>query len=221
MRSITQTGILCVPDWDDAAIAQVGILLRTYLPGAAVVEQACAQDQQNWVEETLRRWCDEEELDLIITIGGTLPAPGTSGKEIVPHATLAILDTVLPGIPETMRAVAAEYTHLALLDRSVAGIRSRSLVLNLPAGAAAAHLFFEAVAPILEPALAHLRGDETAPKIDQELELSDAEEAAQSHEAGSSRTDAAEAPLSPEKLDPAEFAAFLQKQASEKPFGPS
>lgn len=72
----------------------------------------------------------------MITIRATFPTAEPSAHEIVLETT-AIVERMLPGIPETMRACAQEETHLAMLDRSVAGIRGRSLIINLPEGAAA------------------------------------------------------------------------------------
>ena len=135
---VIKTGILCVPTYDDDAVTAVRRLLAGNAPGCVVLLDHTVTMQRHLVEEVLRRWADEDELDLIVTVGGTLPAPGPSGREIVPDATLAVAERLLPGLPETMRALAQEQAPLALLDRSVAAIRGRTLILNLPAGAAAA-----------------------------------------------------------------------------------
>ena len=100
---------------------------------------------------TLRRWCDEEELDLVLTVGGTMPAPGPSGRQIVPDAAAEVAERSLPGLGEAMRAYAQETTDLALIERSAAVIRGRTLILNLPDGAGPATLFLEAVTGVIAP----------------------------------------------------------------------
>jgi molybdopterin biosynthesis enzyme MoaB len=206
---VIRTGILCVPELDAVATQAVRQLLHESVAGVVVVQESAATSQRNWIEDVLMRWCDEEELDLVLTIGGTLPAAGPSQREVVPEATLAVLDRLLPGLPEAMRAYAQEQTALALLDRSVAGIRSRTLVINLPAGATAARLFLEAVIDVIEPALAHVREALDTPGLGDELAEFDA---------GASAT-----PLSGigeragrPKLDVEEFAAFLKRQSGEQ-----
>ena len=195
-------GILTVPARDDEAVQVVRQRLQQAVVGAIFMQESSAHSQRNWVEEILRRWCDEEELDLVITIGGTLPAPGPSSAEIVPEATLAVVERLLPGLPEAMRAYAQEQSELALLDRSTAGIRGRSCILNLPGGAAPAALFLEAVVELLGPLVAHLQGEPSAPRLTDVLEIE--------------QTKAVEKPVTPltsqtKGLKAEEFAAFLQR----------
>lgn len=203
-----KTGILIVPEWDEQTIAQLRALLRASMPEAIVVEEATAKSQRNWIGEILRNWVDEEEFDLILTIGGTYPAPGLSGTEIVPEATQDVVERLLPSLPETMRAVAAEETELALLDRGIAGIRGRSLIINLPHGAAPAYLFFGSVISVIPAILAHLQLDANAPCIDDELEIVSAGEV-ETSPAPNQKTGS-----NPSKkgLDPVEFTEFLRKQ---------
>ncbi len=225
---VIRTGILSIPEWDEQAISQLRLLLRNVLPSAIVVEEKTAKSQRNWIEEILRQWSDEEELDLILTVGGTYPAPGPSTDETVPEATMAVLERLLPGLSEAMRAVAHEETELALLDRGVAGIRSRTLIVNLPAGAAAAHLFLSSIVGVVPKILAHLQGNSNAPRINDELEIvseiepdsdsdsdlefdgdSDGETEAEPSESPNQKTES-----NPTKkgLDPAEFAEFLRRR---------
>ena len=107
---------------DDAALTDVQRLLAGRLEGLLpFASRIYAAPPRYQVEETLRQWCDEEELDLIVTVGGTFPAPGPSAQEIVPEATAAVLERSMPALPEMMRARAAATYPLALLDRGVAG----------------------------------------------------------------------------------------------------
>ncbi len=210
---VIRTGLLHIPTMDRTAGAAVRRLLHETLPSAVVLQESYAASQRHWIEETLRRWCDEDELDLVLTLGGTLPAPGPSSREITPEATLAVVERLLPGLPEAMRAEAQEETALALIDRGVAGIRGRSLILNLPAGAAVAVRFLEAVVEALPAILAHLRDDPAAPT------LADAFEDV-GEETGEDAENADDPSVSPERkpargLDADEFAAFLQRRRGE------
>lgn len=196
---VIRVGILTVPTRDDMAIYAVIQRLQQALPRAMLAQESSAPSQRNWIEEILRRWCDEEELDLILTIGGTFPAPGPSAAEIVPAATLGVIERLLPGLPEAMRAYAQEQSALALLDRGVAGIRGRSCLLNLPAGAAPAVLFLEAVADVLGPLLTHLQGATSAPTLADELDIEENEDVTPVDTPGKG-------------LRAEEFAAFLQRK---------
>ena len=202
---VIRVGILTVPVRDDAAIQAVTQKLRQALPRTVVMQESSAPSQRNWIEELLRRWCDEEELDLVITIGGTFPAPGSSAAEIVPEATLSVIERLLPGLPEAMRAYAQEQSELAFLDRSVAGIRGRSCLFNLPAGAAPAALFFEAIADVLGPLIAHLQVEPSAPTLADVLEIEQQTEGEPGVE---------EALGAGKGLKAEEFAAFLQRKRS-------
>lgn len=154
-------GLLHIPTIDDEASARLRSLLRR-LPAAVIVQEEGIGSQRNWIAETLRRWCDEAEIDLILTIGGTGVAPGNSAAESTPEATLEVLDRQMPGLSEAMRAEAQVDLPLAILDRGVAGIRGRTLIVNLPAGEASA-LFLEAILDALPAAVAALQGD-SAPR---------------------------------------------------------
>jgi molybdopterin biosynthesis enzyme MoaB len=206
---LIRTGILTVPQPNEAASLGVYGQLRQIAPGAQLLQEKSCAGPRPLVEEILRRWCDEEELDLVITIGGTLPAPGPSGAECVPEATLAVVERLLPGLSEEMRAVAREVSPLALLDRSVAGIRGRSLVLNLPAGERSALLFFEAVAPLIGPLLAYLQEEDSPPWLEDAL----AEEANQSRREDTTDEESALSASVPSgRLRSEEFAAFLARK---------
>ena len=111
------------------------------------------------VEETLRQWSDEEELDLILTVGGTFPAPGPSAGEIVPEATAEVLERLMPSLPERMRSRAAATNPAALLDRGVAGIRGRTLIVNLPGGEGLTAMFLESILDVIPHVAARLAAD--------------------------------------------------------------
>lgn len=197
-----RTGLLCVPQMDDEALDGVRALLRG-VSGVIVLEESAVASQRTWIAETLRTWCDEVELDLVLTLGGTLPAPGPSALEIVPEATLDVLDRLAPALSEAMRAEAQAQAQLALLDRGVAGIRSRTLIVNLPEGAAAVH-WLAAIVDVIPAYVAHLQGDSSAPRLETFAGPLDdvAPEVAES---------SAAEPRTAKPLDADEFAAFLKR----------
>jgi molybdopterin adenylyltransferase len=207
---LIQTGILTVPAPDEAAHQAVATLVRRVAPGAVVRHEKSTGSQRLVIEELLRRWCDVEELDLIITIGGTFPAPGPAAQEIVPEATLAVVERLLPGLPEEMCAAAREASTLALLDRGVAGIRGRTLILNLPAGVGPATSFLAAVVDLIESILAHLQERPDAPCLADHWGGQLHSTSATQQEEKSANESTASALTS--SLDPAEFAAFLMRK---------
>lgn len=193
-----KTGLLCIPQYDEAAVDAVRRLLVANVPGLLILQEHRAAMQRNLLEEILYRWCDEEELDLIVTIGGTLPAPGPGTREIVPDVTLAVAERQLPGLGEAMRAYAQDDLPLAIIDRSIAAIRGRTLLINLPAGPKPAPLFLEGVVDVIGAVVAHLQEDPAAPPLAAENEPEDTNE------------DGAESPQK-RGLNADDFAAFLKR----------
>ncbi len=85
-------------------------------------------DEQPVIEATLRELVDAKGCHLVLTTGGTGPAP----RDVTPEATLAVADKVMPGFGEQMRAVSLKYVPTAILSRQVAVIRKQALIINLP-----------------------------------------------------------------------------------------
>ena len=85
-------------------------------------------DEQADIERALRELCDSEGCCLVVTTGGTGPAP----RDVTPEATLAVADREMPGFGEQMRRISLEFVPTAILSRQVAVIRGRALILNLP-----------------------------------------------------------------------------------------
>jgi len=85
-------------------------------------------DEQALIEETLKQLCDHEGCCLVVTTGGTGPAR----RDVTPEATEAVCDKLLDGFGELMRAVSLKFVPTAILSRQIAGIRGRSLIVNLP-----------------------------------------------------------------------------------------
>lgn len=100
-------------------------------------------DEREQVEATLTALCDEEGCCLVVTTGGTGPAP----RDVTPEATEAVIEKLLPGFGEQMRAVSLRHVPTAILSRQLAGVRGRSLIINLPGKPAAIAECLEAVFP--------------------------------------------------------------------------
>jgi molybdopterin adenylyltransferase len=99
------------------------ILSSPFAPVALLVP-----DERPRIEEALRNLADVEACCLVVTTGGTGPAP----RDVTPEATAAVCDRILDGFGERMRAVSLEKVPTAILSRQIAGIRGRTLVVNLP-----------------------------------------------------------------------------------------
>ena len=97
--------------------------------GYQVVSSVILPDDREKLEEEMRRIADGNLADLILTTGGT----GFSPRDWTPEATLAVSERIVPGIPEAMRAYSMQFTRRSMLSRSAAGIRGRTLIVNLPA----------------------------------------------------------------------------------------
>jgi len=96
--------------------------------GYSVVRRAVIPDEKSMISEALVRLSDNDAVSLILTTGGT----GFSVRDVTPEATLAVVDRLCPGIPEAMRAYSLAFTKRAMLSRGVAGMRGKSLIVNLP-----------------------------------------------------------------------------------------
>jgi len=85
-------------------------------------------DEQYLIESTLKQMADKEKCCLIVTTGGTGPAP----RDVTPEATESVCQKMMPGFGELMRQVSLQYVPTAILSRQTAGIRGNSLIVNLP-----------------------------------------------------------------------------------------
>ena len=106
--------------------------LEQWLAGACVnplaFEKRLIPDERAVIEATLKELVDTARCDLVITTGGTGPAP----RDVTPEATLAVADREMPGFGEQMRRISLEFVPTAILSRQVAVIRGKALILNLP-----------------------------------------------------------------------------------------
>jgi molybdopterin adenylyltransferase len=112
-------------------------------------------DEEEIIARKLTEYADQKGLDLILTTGGT----GLSPRDVTPEATRRVLDREVPGIAEAMRAEGMKITPTAMLSRAAAGIRRRSLIINLPGSPRAVRENLMVVLPALKHALEKTQGD--------------------------------------------------------------
>lgn len=129
---------------------QSGQVIRSLLEAAgyAIDYQQILPDERSQLAEAMLALC-EKNVDLILTTGGT----GFSPRDCTPEATLDVVERLVPGIPEAMRANSLQITKRAMLSRAVAGIRNQTLIINLPGSPKAVQENLEFILPELEHGL--------------------------------------------------------------------
>ena len=152
-------GILTISDKasrgerEDRSGPEIGRLIAS-LP-ATVEASEIIPDEEEAIVEKLLDYVDRKKLDLILTTGGT----GLSPRDVTPEATRKVLDKEVPGIAEAMRSEGMKITPMAMLSRAVAGIRRRSLIINLPGSPQAVRETLSVILPVLKHALEKIQGD--------------------------------------------------------------
>ena len=137
---------------------------RPDLSGPALVELVTSQgwkidrtaivaDDMDALRETLSTWADGNQLDVILTTGGT----GFSPRDVTPEATRLVIEREAPGLTEAMRFESLKATPHAMLSRALAGIRGQVLIINLPGSPAAAVENLKVILPVLPHAIELLR----------------------------------------------------------------
>jgi molybdenum cofactor synthesis domain-containing protein len=138
------------PDASGPALAH---LIQTQ--GWSIIRQALLPDDEPAIRALLAEWADSGEMDVILTTGGTGFAP----RDVTPEATRAVIEREAPGLAEAMRAASLKITPHAMLSRITAGIRKRSLIINLPGSPKGAVENLQVVLPVLPHAVQLLRED--------------------------------------------------------------
>jgi len=132
-------------EWLKEALAASGFICRAY---------AVVPDEQPIISATLIDWLDRQAIDLILTTGGT----GVSPRDVTPEATTAVVERLVPGIPELIRQAGYQKTVNAILSRGIAGIRGAGLVVNLPGSLIALQESIGLFLPAIPHALAKIKG---------------------------------------------------------------
>ena len=122
--------------------------------GFRVVAGHILPDEAAMITELLLRLADEEGVDLIVTTGGTGPAP----RDVTPEATQEVLQREMPGLAELLRWDGYQRTPCAVLARGVAGIRGQTLIINLPGNPRAVREGMEVLTPLLAPTIRLIQG---------------------------------------------------------------
>ena len=128
--------------------------LNEYLKSPWEKEYAVVPDEQHVIENTMISMADEKKCCLIITSGGTGPAV----RDVTPEATEAVCNKMMPGFGELMRAKSLLYVPTAILSRQTAGIRNRTLIVNLPGKPKAIRQCLDAVFPAIPYCIDLLEG---------------------------------------------------------------
>lgn len=149
MTEHAKIGIVTVSDRASRGIYEdlSGPAIRSYLDSQLeegwVAVPFIVPDERNIISQTLISLCDEQACSLIVTTGGTGPAP----RDVTPEATAAVLHKPLPGFGELMRSVSQQKVPTAILSRQTAGIRNKTLIINLPGSPKAIKECLQAVFP--------------------------------------------------------------------------
>jgi molybdenum cofactor synthesis domain-containing protein len=122
--------------------------------GAHIVAKEILADDLEPLSDKLRTYADRPDVNLIVTTGGT----GFGPRDHIPEATQRIIERNAPGIAEAMRVQTLKNTPMAMISRGVSGIRSSTLIVNLPGSPKAVSESFEVIRPVLDHAIDLLAG---------------------------------------------------------------
>jgi len=134
-----------------------GMIIREMIlsMGASVSHYEVLPDEKPGIVEVLSRLSDSGTIDLILTTGGT----GVSPRDVTPEATREVIERELPGMAEAMRAESLKKTPHAMISRAIAGIRKRTLIVNLPGSPRAVRENLAVILPALPHAIEKINGD--------------------------------------------------------------
>lgn len=156
---MTRVGIVTISDSRsqgtraDTTTALIRRLMEA--AGYTVGEAVVIPDEAQQIEATLIAFADRHALPLVLTTGGT----GLGPRDVTPEATRRVIQREVPGVPEAMRAVTAAQNPLAWLSRGIAGLRGRTLIVNLPGSPRAVEECLRALLPLVPHALSMIAGD--------------------------------------------------------------
>lgn len=171
-----RVGILTISDrahegvYEDQSGPAVAELVREHFHTDVDITHVVPDDFME-IKRALEKWCDDAHLDLILTTGGTGFAP----RDVTPEATRAALEKEAPGLVQAMIAASLQKTPHAMLSRMAAGIRGRTLIVNLPGSPKAARENFLTILPALPHALDLIRGAGEAHDFEHPLDAEERE----------------------------------------------
>lgn len=140
---------------EDVSGAEVQRLLSEI--SATVSAYDIVPDEQDIIQSILIDYCDNRNIDIIVTTGGT----GVSPRDVTPDATLNVIEKEIPGMAEAMRRESSKKTPHGMISRAVVGIRKQSLIINLPGSPRGARENFSVILPALRHAVEKIKGDES------------------------------------------------------------
>lgn len=140
---------------DESGAALVSLLTEL---GAEIVAKEILNDELDPLADKLRMYADRDDVNLIVTTGGT----GFGPRDNTPEATLRVIDREAPGLAEAMRIGTLTNTPMAMISRGVCGIRSGTLIVNLPGSPKGVRESFAIIKPVLSHAIALLEGKQHA-----------------------------------------------------------
>jgi molybdenum cofactor synthesis domain-containing protein len=149
---ITSSDACSVGEREDESGATLVQLLTEI--AAEIVAKDIVNDDLDPLADLLRSYADRPDVNLIVTTGGT----GFGPRDNAPEATLRVIEREAPGLAEAMRMKTLKHTPMAMISRGVCGIRSGTLIVNLPGSPKAVRESFEVIRPVLSHAIALLEG---------------------------------------------------------------
>lgn len=156
-NAVIKAAIVTVSDTrradNDLSGRRLAELLTT--AGAEIVERIIVTDDLEHLRNTIHSLTEREDINLIVTTGGT----GFGPRDNTPEATRAVLEREAPGLAEAMRRETAAKTPMAMLSRGICGIRGNTLIINLPGSPKGVEECFEVIRPVLGHAIGLISGE--------------------------------------------------------------
>lgn len=140
---------------EDRSYGVIVETLKNEISDAEIAFYRVVPDEQAIIRQNLIDLADEMQVDLVLTTGGT----GLSPRDVTPEATMEAITTIVPGLAEAMRAESLKKTPAAMISRAVAGIRKRTLIVNLPGSPKGAKECLEVVLPAIPHAIEVMKGE--------------------------------------------------------------